>query len=95
MDIKCEYCSFLAKAGTSLEVHSAGMYSGSFECALSRFAAKYEDNLNKHLNTCETFTCSLCIPKLLVKNVLEVTTHSSIKHTKFCLKHKHHSNKNC
>ena len=83
--MKCEDCGFLANDDLILEVHSARTYSGSFECALCGFAAKQEDNLKKHLNTCETFTCSLCIPKLVVKNVSEVTTHLSIKHTKMLI----------
>ena len=77
--MKCQDCGFLANDDLSLEVHSARTYCGRFECALCGFAEKDEDNLNIHL---KTFTSSLCIPRILVKNVPEVTTHLFTKHTK-------------
>ena len=42
-DVFPQICDFFSQQ------KSNGMYSGSFECTLCGFAAKYEDNLNKHL----------------------------------------------
>jgi hypothetical protein len=82
VDMKCEDCDFLANDDLSLEVHSAKKHSGNFECALCGFIAKDEDHLNIHLHTCETFECSLCKPKIIMKNVPAVSNHLSSKHAK-------------
>lgn len=80
VDMKCEDCDFMANDDLSLEVHSSRKHSGNFECALCGFISKDEDHLNIHLHTCETFTCSLCTPKMIMTNVPAVTTHLSSKH---------------
>ena len=81
VDMKCEDCDFLANDDLSLEVHSARKHSGNFECALCGFFARDEDHLNIHLHTCEIFECSICKPKIIMKNISAVSSHLSSKHT--------------
>ena len=80
LKFKCEDCEFLTEDELSLEVHSGKVHSGNFECALCGFSGKDIEDLETHLHTCETFTCTNC--EETFKYVSDVKSHLTNKHPK-------------
>ena len=79
---KCEDCDYFAPDEASMEVHAGRKHSGNFECGICGYVANESENLEKHLLTCELFTCTRC--DLTFSNLTTLKPHQTSNIQTFC-----------